>query len=201
MAIDTYANLQTTISDFLNRSDLTAIIPTFIDLCEAQLQREIRHYKMEQRATAVCDSQYTQTPTDFLEPIRLHISGQRRALQPMSLNEMQDERFASDDTAGEPAYYALTGGEFEVYPTPSDTLTLEMNYYEKIPDLSDGNTTNWLLDAAPDVYLYGSLMQSAPYLAHDERLAVWAGLYTQATTSLQRSSENAKWGANLRLRP
>lgn len=200
MSIATYAELQTAVANFLNRDDLTSIIPTFIDLCEAQLQRDIRHYKMEQRATSTCDTQYTALPGDFLEPIRLHIVGKRKALQPMSLNEMQDERYKAEDAAGAPLFYSLTGAEIEVYPTPDDSYTLEMNYYEKIPALTDANTTNWLLTDAPDIYLYGTLMQSAPYLAHDERLAIWAGLYAQATEALNVASRNAKWGGNLRLR-
>ena len=78
MSITTYAELQTAVGDFLNRSDLTATIPTFIDLCEAQLQRDIRHWKMEQRATSTAAGQSVALPVDFLEPIRIHMQGQRK---------------------------------------------------------------------------------------------------------------------------
>ena len=37
--------------------------------------------------------------------------------------------------------------------------------------------SNWLLACAPDAYLYGALLESAPYIKDDERIAVWtAGL-------------------------
>ena len=49
MAITNYTNLQTTIADFLNRDDLSAVIPTFIQLCEANINRNVRHCKMETR--------------------------------------------------------------------------------------------------------------------------------------------------------
>ena len=43
MAITTYAELQSAITDFLNRDDLDAKAPTFISLAESNLSRDIRH--------------------------------------------------------------------------------------------------------------------------------------------------------------
>ena len=64
--------------------------------------------------------------------------------------------------------------------------------YQKIPALAD-NATNWLLDAHPDAYLYGSLMQSAPYLQADERIGIWAGKYNQIKEQITASDEKAKF--------
>ena len=72
MALDTYANLKTAIADFLNRDDLTNSIDDFIDLAEAHMNREIRHWDMEKRATASLNTQYTALPSDFVEPIRFY---------------------------------------------------------------------------------------------------------------------------------
>ena len=47
MSITNYTNLQSTIADYLNRDDLTSVIPVFIQLAEAQMNRDIRHYEME----------------------------------------------------------------------------------------------------------------------------------------------------------
>ena len=45
--------------------------------------------------------------------------------------------------------------------------------------LTDLAPTNWLLTKHPDVYLYGALLESAPYTKEDERINVWgAGLTT-----------------------
>ena len=66
MTITNYSNLQSTVADFLNRSDLTSVIPVFIQLAEAQINRDLRHWKMETRATATIDAgdQYSQVPPD-----------------------------------------------------------------------------------------------------------------------------------------
>jgi hypothetical protein len=56
MAISTYSELQSSMADFLNRSDLTSVIPTFIALGEARMNRDIRHWQMENRASTTIDA-------------------------------------------------------------------------------------------------------------------------------------------------
>ena len=195
MAITNYSELQSTLADFLNRDDLTAVIPTFITLAEAEFNRRLRHWRMENRATAEVDSQYSAIPADFLEPIRLHLeTSNYRTLELMSQADMQSMRMRNLDTSGKPAYYALTQGEIELYPTPDATYNLEMNYYARIPALSVSNTTNWLLTYFPDAYLYGALAHSAPYLGEDARMATWAALLQSAMDGIMRESEQAKFG-------
>lgn len=200
MAITTYAELQTAIGNWLNRSDLAASAPDFIALAEAQMERDIDHWRRSKRATASVDTQYVELPSDFVKPERIHMSGAKEALEVMSLAEMQDRRYADDDTAGEPRFYALTGGEIELFPTPSELSSLEMTYQRTIPALSDSNTTNWVLDNAKDLYLYGALMQSAPFLVDDARIAVWQTLYASGVTAINQQSRDAKHGSNLKLR-
>ena len=51
MALSNYTGLKASIADFLNRDDLTAVIPDFITLAEAQINRDIRHFKLEARSS------------------------------------------------------------------------------------------------------------------------------------------------------
>ena len=73
MSITSYTTLKSTIADYLNRSDLTSIIPTFISLAEANFQRNVKHWKMHKRAEATLDTEFTAVPSDYLEAIRWHI--------------------------------------------------------------------------------------------------------------------------------
>ena len=89
MAITTYTELKSTIADFLNRDDLTAVIPTFISLAEAQMEREVRHYKMQKRSEGQIDTRYSQLPADFLEPVRFHLDdGRSTRLELVTLDDM-----------------------------------------------------------------------------------------------------------------
>jgi len=206
MAITNYTNLQTTIADFLNRDDLTAVIPTFIQLAEAQINREIRHWQMETRASGQqsAGDQYMQIPNDWLETIRLHLTGSGTSAVTMtSRAAMADIRAKNEDISNvAPYYYTHADGQFELYPTPVEDTDFELLYYQKIPDLAT-NSTNWLLTDAPDVYLYGSLIHSAPYLAEDARVAVWAQMYSAAVQNVNSASEKARYsgsGMTLKVR-
>jgi hypothetical protein len=197
MPITTYAELKTNIADFLNRDDLTSVSSTFVSLAEADLNRQIRHWRQEKRSTAEIDTQYSAIPADMLEVIRFYItSGDTRPLELISQAEMLDRKFRNLNTSGQPAYYAVTAGELEVYPVPDGTYTSELYYFGKTPALSDSNTSNWILEHYPDAYLYGSLIHSAPYLKDDARIQVWAALYQNAIDAINQASEKAKFGGS-----
>jgi hypothetical protein len=202
MAITTYTELKSTIADFLNRDDLTAVIPTFISLAEAQMEREVRHYKMQKRSEGQIDTRYSQLPADFLEPVRFHLDdGYSTRLELLSLDDMLQYRMESADAQGKPRYYAMSGEAIEVFPTPDTTYSGELLYYAELEPLSDSNASNWLLEMSPDAYLYGALMQSAPYLKDDARMAVWSMLYSGAVAGTNLQSDKAKsGGSGLRLK-
>lgn len=194
MSITSYATLQTAIGDFLNRDDLTSVAPTFIQLAEAQINRDVRHWRMEASTTISANAQFESLPADWIETIRLAVAtgSGPETMDLISRQAMQDKRTGSNDVGGVPRFYAHTAGQLEIYPTPDDTYTLTLDYLAKIPALSDSNTSNWLLTNAPDVYLYGSLLHSAPYLVEDPRLQVWAQLYSAAVARLNDESEQAR---------
>jgi hypothetical protein len=203
MAITSYATLQTSIGDWLNRADLSAVIPDFIALSEAQFNRNIRHRKMVERATATLDTEYSAVPSDWLETIRYQINS-----NPISVME-----FVSPDQAammkmkysssGQPMFYTQIGQQFQVIPVPDSgsAYTGELTYYAKIPALSSTNASNWLLGDAPDLYLYGALLQSAPYLQDDQRIATWGGLYERLLSDLNVSDQRSRMAtSSLRMR-
>jgi hypothetical protein len=112
-----------------------------------------------------------------------------------------DKRDAGLNQTGKPKFYAHVGETFELYPTPDQTYNIELVYYQSIPALSDSNTSNWLLTIAPDAYLYGALMQAAPYLGEDERVQVWNGLYVSAVSAINAVNERTRLsGTSLRMR-
>jgi hypothetical protein len=195
MALSTFAELKSSIADWLNRDDLTSAIPDFISLAEANMDRSIRHWRMEKRVTANVSGQYTGLVGDYLEGIRFSIANGDR-LELLSQGEMQQRRTAYDDTTGKPQYYAISDGQLELYPTPDGTYAVEMLYYGQITPLSDSNTTNWLLTHHPDAYLYGSLLHAAPYLGEDQRAGTWGSLYQSALDAINKESFDAKFGGS-----
>jgi len=204
MALTTYTELKASIADFLNRDDLTAVIADFITLAESQINRDVRHWKMEARSSGQQSAadEYMQIPADWVETIRLHLTGTGTSVVNLiSRDAMADKRQKNKDTSGTPVYYTHADGQFQLYPTPSADTDFELLYIQKLVALSGSNADNWLLLEAPDVYLYGALIHSAPYLAEDERVAIWAQMYSASVVKLNEASESARFsGSGLRLK-
>ena len=198
MSITTYTELKSSIADFLNRDDLTAVIPSFISLAEAQMNRDLRHWRMEERATLTVSSQYTALPADWLQTISLSLDNQR--LEYVSRDNMLERAEQTSVYTGTPDSYTLTGGELEVYPRPAVSVDATLIYVQKIPALSDSTTTNWVLTYFPEIYLYGSLLHSAPYLQDDARMQVWVSLYASSVTQALADGSRSKAGTNMRLK-
>ena len=93
--------------------------------------------------------------------------------------------------SGRPKFFGVVGGQFRLVPTPDTNYATELTYYAKLSKLSASVATNFILSASPDIYLYGALLQAAPYLQDDNRISVWATLYERALNDLQTADDRA----------
>ena len=198
MAITTYSELQTAISDFLNRDDLASVVPTFISLAEAGFNRDLRHWRSQRRVSTTCDEQYEDLPNDFISAkfLAIDTANGTKTLELASQAEISRRNLQNMNATGEPVVYTINSGEIEFVPAPDDAYSLTMVYYASLPLLSDTDTTNWVLELYPDLYLYGALLHSAPYLADDARVQVWASLYQSALDSVNRESNKAMYSGS-----
>ena len=196
MAITTYAELKSAIGDWLNRDDLDAVIPNFISLAEAQFNRSLRHRKMVTRSDATVDTPYFAVPADWLENIRFQLNTDPITPLLYVTPEQAAEERLKYSVANQPLMFTMVGQQFQVIPPPNTNYDAELLYYAKIPALSNSNTTNWLLSESPDIYLYGALVQSAPYLKEDDRVGTWAGLYQRFVDDMMLADERARIGSS-----
>jgi hypothetical protein len=186
MALTTYNELKTSLADWLNRQDLMSTIPDFISLAEAQIERQLRTRQMIVRATATIDTEYGALPGDFLETKSLKLNTNPvTALQFDTIDSMDFLKSTRYLSSGQPKLFSIVGAQIRVLPVPDGAYTAELVYYAKLTKLSSTVATNWLLTQAPDVYLYGSLLQAAPYLQDDARIQTWVSLYQAGLDQLQ----------------
>ena len=194
-AFTSYQNLQTNIADYLARTDLTDKIPMFISLAEKRLNRDLRLRQTLQQSTYTMSSGYkVPTPADFLEMKDIHIDGNPI----INLNfktVSQFYRLNNSSGSGQPINYTLVADNFVLAPRPTGSSTINMTYY-KIPKVLSGtNPSNEYLDVCPDLLLYASLAESAPFLMDDPRLATWDGLYQTGLASITKSDEQSEFPA------
>ena len=194
-AFTSYDNLKTNIADYLARGDLNDKIPMFVSLAEKRLNRDLRLRQTLQQSTYSMDSGFNiPTPTDFLEMKDIHLEGN----PPVNLDFRTVNQFYRSSNVsgnGSPTIYTLVSDNFVLAPRPTGASTVNMTYY-KIPRvLSDTNPSNEYLEVCPDLLLYASLVESAPFLMDDARLQTWEALYTRGLTSITKSDEQSEFPA------
>lgn len=201
MAITSYSDLIDSVSVWLNRPDIEQSVSTFISLAEAKFNRRIRDYRMVKRATAEVDTGYFVVPNDWQENIRFQLNTSPIVTLEYVTPDQAAEEERLNSGAGRPVFFTMIGNEFQIIPSPDGVYDAELTYYSKIPALSSENTSNWLLEKAPDIYLYATLMEAAPYLEEDARIQTWSTLLEQSMNALQIESDRAKTGSSsIRMR-
>lgn len=200
MSITTYAELQTAITDTLNRSDLSSVAPQFIELAEAGLRRDKRVRDLTCTGSLTVSQDDVSMPDDFARFAALYHDGPTyyRPIEIVSAEVLATMKARYTDS-GVPRFAAiLDGNRLFFAPEPDATYTLKAPYHRKLTALSDSNTSNWLLDEHPDIYLYASLLESAPYLRDDARLDTWGKLLERKLEELHEMNWEQQWSGNMR---
>jgi hypothetical protein len=202
MAISNYSELQTAVANWLDRDDLAARIPEFIVLCEARFNRSLRIRAMETLDISVDTVGGTSTvalPTGYVQmrDISLITSPitQLQYLTPEIMN-----RLNAGSLTGKPETYTIIANNILFGPTPDSAYDISMLYYKTFDALTDAAPTNWVITNAPDVYLYGTLLEAEPFLMNDQRVQLWATALTQSITTLQeQDNKDRHSGSALRV--
>jgi hypothetical protein len=199
--LTTYSGLVTSAGLWLNRTDLSTLIPDFIVMVEERLNRILRVPEMEETVTISTDGERIDLPTDFRKARSLYLdTDPRLELECVTLGTLRT-KYAVQAT-GKPECYAISGSEIVLGPAPDDEYDLILTYYQDIPAITSTSETNWLITKHPSIYLYGVLIQAEFYGWNDERLPIIKGAWDEAIGELMEQGKGKQFGAApLRLRP
>ncbi len=177
-----YAELQSEVAAYLHRTDLTSKIPTFIGVAEAMLFRELSAKDLQTSTTLVTTGEYAALPASFgsLSKIEVVVGGTTFPLDYQS----QPLR-----TTPEPlSKFAFENGQIRIFGASTGT-TATLYYLPKIAALSVSNTTNWLLENAPDLYLYAAALEGAKYVRDEPQVAALTGYVASAMEAVRKFSD------------
>ena len=216
--ITDYASLKQAIADWLARADLTTQIPTFIQLAEARMNKDLRVLDMQaELVTALSSDKALTMPGDVLEiqSVRLQALGRYFEVPPLPPTRLQDRDMESAVPAGYVRVGSLLymiGGQTPVVPPPGE-LKVEIEYsilyFSKLsalgtvtitppklgePETITEVTSNWLLQEEPGLHLYAALIEASPYLQDDARTLVWAEQYKSILMAMRIADDNARYG-------
>lgn len=170
MSITTTTELKAAVAGWLHRDDdpdIDARQADFITLAEAWINRALRVRAMEAdfSSTALVDGAAT-LPAGFLAFKELRCdSDNGYTLEPRPLEWIRNQR----TDAGLPGYFAVARSSVICWPSAGSIVG---TYYESLPSLND-NTSNWLLESHPDLYLFACLTEGSLWALSPEASSMW----------------------------
>lgn len=199
--IATYQDLINTIADWLNRTDLNDSIPQFIVLAEGDIRVDLRSRGVLMDTTVTIDDGSIVLPSDVKVIRSLYDSyGEIRMASPERVAEINARYPSGGQRANYAAIVAQDTDDTDSLillsaPIPQEDITITIIYEPDLVALSSDNTSNWLLRKHPNVYLYASLVHSAPYLRDEERVPLWDKMYRDYMKKLERLRDDIEFGA------
>jgi hypothetical protein len=203
-----YAQLLAALARWLWREDLTTALPDFIRLGHTSLRRQLLGVPEFDEPVTDSDTNWllTQHPDLYLYAALVESAPYLKDDERIALWRAELDRRIAEVRRGRSAAVAdLTtyGGLLAAvrsYLDRSDLAgvvptfirlgeaTMSRRLALQLDSVIDG--PNWLFAAHPDLYLYAALVESAPYVGDDPRLAMWQvlleeGLVTVLTFSTQ----------------
>ena len=192
--INDYASLKTTIADFLARDDMTAKIPVFIQLAEAEMNRVLDTREQERRvqATVAKGVRHINMPANLHEFRMVRsTSPKEQVLEFCSLDAIERDYGKQE---GAPKAYSIVSDEIRLAPIPNEPTTIEMVFTEDFASLSDSVATNRLLLRNPDIYLHGALKHAHVFLLDEARAQYHGGLFDRAVAGAAQDAEASRFG-------
>jgi hypothetical protein len=194
----TFTTLQEDLRRYLERgatlaSDAVVFeqLPRLINLAERRIARELKvegFISVVTDTMAVGQSVYAK-PDRWRDVVSINIgtgagNANRTTLVTRSYEYLRSY-WPNETLTGTPLFYSDYDYNHWLFaPTPDDTYPFEVLYYELPPLLDDSTQTNWLTEYAPQLLLYGSLLEATPFLKNDERIPVWQSMYDRAAAML-----------------
>lgn len=187
MAINSYSTLRDSIARWIHRADAVSMIPDFIALAEARISADlatVRPMWQRSRATLTSGSTTIATPDDLMAFVGCALVTDA-GLEELPVIALQTVQWQPSET-GRPRMCAVSGETLHVYPASDATYQLELIYHRRIPALSDDVTSNWILEQAPQLYLYGALIESTGFTAESAKVPQWLAQYEGALARLTK---------------
>lgn len=184
-AITDYATLKTEVAAWLHRADLTNEIVGLIQFGENRIYRDLRVRQMETALSGTIASGVIAVPSGYLELKNAYVN-----TAPVQKLERKDAewiyaQYPTRSSDRVPRFIAREATNFIFGPYPDSTYTVKGVYYKQLAALSASNTTNWLITDAPELILFATLCEAAPFIGDDGQVGLWEKKYAQIAARIQ----------------
>lgn len=174
---------------WLNRegmSELTDQIESLTAMAQRRINRSCDFKAMEQVNTSFAlNAQSVDLPSDFMRARALYIT--QASNYPVTGRSLHT--VLNSASSGRPVHYATSGNKLYVGPTPDQPYTALFIYYAPMGIPSTSLDTNWVLENAPELLLFATLLEGSLFLKDDQRAGIWEGRFNQIKEEIELSEE------------
>lgn len=194
----TFTTLKQDVQRYLERGNTLASdpivfeqIPRLINLAERRIARELKvegFINVVTGTLSVGQSVYPK-PDRWRDTVSINIgtgaTGNDRKILFSRVYEYLRSYWPNALETDTPLFYSdYDYSHWLLAPTPDAAYPFEILYYELPPLLDESVQTNWITEYAPQLLLYGTLVEATPFLKNDERIPVWQSMYDRAAAML-----------------
>ena len=175
------------------------VLNDFIEIALSRATRALRIPPLEAyQSLPITGNGYVLLPSDFMEAKEAYvvINGKNVLLERKAINEV-DWNSNITSSGCKPAYFARFGNYLRVAPwTQGVDSLLNLYYFKIIPPMPDDATENWFTLYAPEVLLYGALVELCNYTRDLDGVGLWTNKFTEATNIIQAVEDRAMWNGS-----
>lgn len=170
-AITDFASLQEEVAGWLEREGDTSLsdrLPSIVQAAESWFNRKLAGYQREVEIALTTDaSGKAALPAGFV------------GIKTVEQN-------------GRPWPWSISGSSIRI--SGASAGSFDVVYKSRLVALDDTNTSNWLLEAAPDAYLYACMAQASVMLENFTSAAIYASQAESILSDLNLQSTVAQYG-------
>jgi hypothetical protein len=197
--ITSYDELQDAVASLRHRTGdttYTSEVPTFIALCESEMQIRLKLMEFETDASVTVTDGSGDLPAGFLGFRTLYWNGDTKS--PLYYKSPAEFDALRNNTGNTPAFYTISGSTLRLTEGATGTAIGVANV--RFTTLSDSDTSNAILTNFPDAYLYGSAKHSAVWEEDDPAVQKYGILFNAACDRIEANNKDRKHAGPLQVR-
>lgn len=177
-----------------NNIEISGSIDIFITMAEARMNRVLKTREQSARwyTPVVPFLEYYSMPLDYrgMRNLKLLVGiPSNNDNETVKMNYVPPESMDSVARTGAKGevYFTIEANQLRIYPAQEVGCTLEMLYYQKVPNLTLENDTNWMSEEHPDIYLAGMVSEIEIFTKNYEVGKAWDDKMSRCIAELEES--------------
>jgi hypothetical protein len=209
-----YADFRNRLHQLIDGDDVstssisTNILDLIVSMGEQRVYRDVRSSLQDASLAVTVTSNTAGLPADCVELKNVHFAN-NRSLKYAPYEDLEQRIQLQTSIFGgavtgqiDTVWYSLEGDNIIFWPTVTDGSVVNGRYVKRFPDIATNDITgNTFFARFPDLWLYASLAESAPYIGERDRLPIWEAKYAQVRDAANLfESRRARQGSKLQTR-